>query len=284
MICGLKATIPIVVKACPELSRSGEWVANYMAECISVVLNAGFKVRAVATHNHSSIVNAFKLLKKKFPPNGCPSTSPLFIQHTQNKNLSFFFDNVHLLKNIRNNLLNSKKFVFPQFSFTCLEQIIASADGYIAWNDFKKIYDEDSTLSSHLRNHTSYLCQHFVLTTANKMLSLALAIFDGTTNAAAKCYIPERSDCTSFLTFIHTWWTIVNSKTPFSANPLANAIVPCDTKLEFLTNFTDWLEMWSQSRAAFCLSKQTFDALINTLRSQAALKAVNHPANYGGLQ
>ena len=28
-----------------------------------------------------------------------------------------FYDSVHLLKNIRNNLLNAKRFIYPQFMF-----------------------------------------------------------------------------------------------------------------------------------------------------------------------
>ena len=32
-----------------------------------------------------------------------------------------FFDMVHLIKNVRNNLLNKKKFVFPKFSFDLFE-------------------------------------------------------------------------------------------------------------------------------------------------------------------
>ena len=49
-----------------------------------------------------------------------------------------FFDYVYLLKNIRNNLLNAKKFIFPEFLFCCLQEIIASKEGYIAWEDPKE--------------------------------------------------------------------------------------------------------------------------------------------------
>ena len=74
-------------------------------------------------------------------------------------------------------------------------------------------------------------------------VNLALAIFDESTIAAAKCYISERSDCSSFLTLIHTWWSMVNAKTQFCANAVANAIVVNDGKIEFLTAFADWLEI-----------------------------------------
>ena len=63
-----------------------------------------------------------------------------------------FFDNVHLLKNIRNNLLNSKKFVFPSFSFFIKDQIIsASENGYVAWRDLHDVYDKDTKDKGNLR-------------------------------------------------------------------------------------------------------------------------------------
>ena len=114
IICGLKASFPIAVKACPEISLNGEWVATHMADCISILSESGFKVRVIVTDNHSSNVNAFKALKKIFHSQA--SDSSLFVQHSENPTKTYlFFDNVHFLKNIRNNLLNSKKFVFPIF-------------------------------------------------------------------------------------------------------------------------------------------------------------------------
>ena len=46
-----------------------------------------------------------------------------------------------------------------------------------------------------------------------------------------------------------------------------------DGKVEFLLEFAEWLENWSllTGNRVFCLSKQTCDALIKTLRSQALL-------------
>ena len=67
------------------------------------------------------------------------------------------------------------------------------------------------------------------------------------------------------------WWTVVNSKTRFSVNKLANGIVRSDGKVKFLIAFSNWLETWSQSVSCLTLSKQTFNALIQTLQSQAQL-------------
>ena len=43
-------------------------------------------------------------------------------------------------------------------------------------------------------------------------VSLAQAIFDESTIAAVKSYLPERHDMAGFLTVIQKWWIIANSK------------------------------------------------------------------------
>ena len=104
-------------------------------------------------------------------------------------------------------------------------------------------------------------------------VNLALAIFHETTIAASKAYFPDRTDMAGFLSLINTWWTIANSKQQYHPNALGNAIVNDDGKVEFLLEFAEWLENWSllTGSRVFCLSKQTCDALIKTLRFQALL-------------
>ena len=75
----------------------------------------------------------------------------LYIKHSENETITYlFFDNVHLIKNIRDNMLNAKKLVFPSFSFNINKDVIESSSGYIAWSDLKLIYDEDCKLSDNL--------------------------------------------------------------------------------------------------------------------------------------
>ena len=66
-------------------------------------------MRGLVAGNHSSNVNAFTSLKDLFNSN-----SKLFFEHSANhgKRTYMSFDTVHLIKNIRHNLLNVKKFVF----------------------------------------------------------------------------------------------------------------------------------------------------------------------------
>ena len=56
-----------------------------------------------------------------------------------------------------------------------------------------------------------------------------------------------------------------------SPNLLNNAVIADDGKPEFLTYFADWLQKWSSESSNFLLTKQTSNALIQTLRAQAEL-------------
>ena len=115
----------------------------------------------------------------------------------------------------------------------------------------KNNYDKNSKLSANLRKACK-LSLSTIFHYKNKLnVSFALSIFHETTISAAKCYIPEKKDCSSFLTLINIWWSIVNAKTHFCANPLAHAIIPGDNKTKFLKAFADWLEMWCRSDPLF---------------------------------
>lgn len=147
---------------------------------------------------------------------------------------------------------------------------ISSEPGYISWSDLHKIYEEDQKLDANLRKapKLSYKALHPGDNKQN--VSLALAIFHETTVAACKSYFPHRKDVKNFLLLIHTWWTISNSNNRYSSDPLGNAITESDGKLNFLIKFSEWIEKWSEC-PNFCLSKQTANALIITMRSHAML-------------
>ena len=70
-----------------------------------------------------------------------------------------------------------------------------------------------------------------------------------------------------FLTLIHTGWLMRK----YDLHLLGNALDKNDEKLGFLLTFVNWLALWCESRSTFCLSKQTFDGMIKTLRTQAHL-------------
>ena len=145
MIQGLEHSVPVVVKGCPITALNGEWLAKEIETCLAALASCGFKVRGVVADNHAANANAFKTLHKMYPG------KKRFVHSSskkRNSNLSLFFDNVHLLKNFRNNMLNSKKFVFPAFSFNINEEMVQTDAGYIAESDLKYIYEQDSKLSA----------------------------------------------------------------------------------------------------------------------------------------
>ena len=51
-----------------------------------------------------------------------------------------FFDIVHLMKNVRNNLLANKKFVFPKFSFNEFEDNIKVEARYVDWRLLHRVH------------------------------------------------------------------------------------------------------------------------------------------------
>ena len=142
------------------------------------------------TDNHAANVNAFKALRTIFS-----EESDLCLKHSENETVTYlFFDNVHLIKNIRNCMLNAKKLVFPSFSLNINEEETESSPGYIAWSDLRLIYDEDCKLSANLRNAHKLTFKSLHPFNNKKNVSLTLNIFDQSTIAACKCYCPQRKD------------------------------------------------------------------------------------------
>ena len=133
MITGLKKSIPYVIKACPETSISGKWLAKHVEDAIVSLCDVGFNVKGIVADNHSANVSAYNYLLDKFPGD----TSRLFMLHPDNNSrIYIFYDNVHLLKNIRNNLFNAKRFVFPELEILLNDEIrISIPNGYISWSD-----------------------------------------------------------------------------------------------------------------------------------------------------
>ena len=271
MIVGLKKSIPYIVKASPEVSITGSWLSKEIDDCMKLLADAGFNVRAAVTDNHSTNVNAFSLLKKKYGTNDPDEQNS--IQHPNNRSKTYlFFDNVHLLKNIRNNLLSARKFVFPSFHHEINEYgTINVPEGYLSWGDIHVVHEKDQKLKANLRKAPKIGYKVLHPGSNKQSVPLALAIFHDTTIVGIKHYLPERKDAAGFLELINKWWTIVNSNQKSSPNKLGDAIIEGDGKPEFLRAFAKYLEDWSASSSHFCLTPHTSDALIRTLRAQADL-------------
>ena len=62
MIIGLKQSVPIVVKAVPEVNVSGDLIYEHLFDIVLKLSLIGFNVRAAVADDHSSNVNAFTKL------------------------------------------------------------------------------------------------------------------------------------------------------------------------------------------------------------------------------
>lgn len=275
MIVSLKQSIPFVIKAVPEVSVEGVWLRNHIDESITSLQGIGFQVRAVITDNYSSNVSAFTQLIEEY--GFSPEVNAIIHPSScGNYILYLFFDAVHILKNIRNNLLNYRRFIFPSFTFDGFFDKIYLPAGEISWKLLHDIIDKDAMLQANLKK--AYKLTYRALHPGNNKqdMNLALSIFHSTTSAAIESYFPDRKDASSFLALISTWWTIMNSKQQFNSNNrLGNAVIPGDNKPHFLRQLASWLEEWQgikiPNSEKIALSKQTSCAFITTLKCTASL-------------
>ena len=97
-----------MVKALPETEICGTWLAEELLDCTATLSSHGFLVRGLVSDNHPSNVKAFQIIKEKFPGDD----DFLFHHLSSARKTYLFFDNVHLVKNIRNNLLGQKNLSF----------------------------------------------------------------------------------------------------------------------------------------------------------------------------
>ena len=203
-------------------------------------------------------VNAFTRLHEIFD-----GDNKTFMKHPAYADFAIktylFFDVIRLFKNIRNNLLNQKKFVFLSFisiwsvSWRNLCSRWLHIMAYIPWNAWKRQISSGSPKKS---TQKTYQVTH---PDSNKQsVSLTLAIFQESTTAAIKIYFPNRLDAANFLTLFYKVFVICSSKQGFSTwNQLGNAAIQGDHKPEFLLLVADSVETWSNF-PSFILTKQTF--------------------------
>ena len=123
-------------------------MADEIGSVITSIHESGFQVRAVVADNHATNVNAYQRLMKSYGPEGKPNT---IIHPSANTTIYLFYDAVHLVKNIRNNLLNARRFIFPPFKFHKFFDDIDVPSGEIRWKLLHDIHDCDKILPANLR-------------------------------------------------------------------------------------------------------------------------------------
>ena len=101
MLVGLKINTHFIINCVPEREVNGYFVMNNLKECLHEL---DFNVRSFVSDNHSSNVSAYM---KLFSHYGIDS-SDLHITFNS-KRIYLFYDSVHLMKSIRNNLIRRKQ-------------------------------------------------------------------------------------------------------------------------------------------------------------------------------
>ena len=127
-----------------------------------------------------------------------------------------FLDVIHLFKNIRNNLLNQKKFVFLSFQFDLFRDAIHVPDCYISWHIFHEVHERDKNLQAHLRKTPKIMYQVTHPGNNKQRVPLTLEIFRESTTAVIKSYFPNRLDAGNFLTLFYKVFVICISKQRFN--------------------------------------------------------------------
>ena len=245
---------------------------NETIGCLKVLNDCGFKVRMIISDNQPCKTFAYHKILNHF---NTPYDNLYFMYESQK--IYLYFDTVHLIKSIRNNLLNNKRFIFPAFAFEKFHDLINVEVGEIPW---KLLHDDTYEMVCTLQAN---LCKAprlnlKVLHPGNNKQSfpLALAIIHETTAGAIESCFPGKNNSADFLRLLNTWWIISNSKTQFLPNnTLGNATKTGDNKPEFLRSFAAWVTKWQNEKIPcfekFTLTKQTSSALIRTFLCHAAL-------------
>ena len=102
-IIGLKENVLYVVKAAPVTFISSKLLKDELLNCLKLLITGGFNMRAVICDNHAANVSTCTKLILQFGED----IESLFINF-QSQKVCLFYDTVHLIKNVRNNLLSKK--------------------------------------------------------------------------------------------------------------------------------------------------------------------------------
>ena len=266
MVVSLKQSTPYILKAFPLTKINHQIVQDCVLSCLSILTKEKFTIRAVVCDNHSTNVSAYKHLKELYP---CSiRDNAITNPYNPDKYTYLIFDSVHLIKYIRNNLLGNKFFQVPAFEFTLMDVDINIPLGTIQWSTFHRVHEKDLEIGCHVKKAPKISYQSLHPGNNKQSVPLALAIFDLRTISAIRQYFPEDKTTFSFLNLIYNWWLVVNAKERFHPNIVGNALTAVDGKIGFLCIMSDWLAKWRDS-TKLGLSKQTFNALINTNRAIA---------------
>ena len=83
----------------------------------------------------------------------------IILRQTEEHVYWVFYNSVHLLKNARNNLLNSRPFIFSKFHFS---DFISFSTEEISWKLLHYVFDDDEKLQANLRKANKLIYKIFL--------------------------------------------------------------------------------------------------------------------------
>ena len=107
------------------------------------------------------------------------------------KIIYLFFDTVHLLKNIHDNLLSKRFFQIPQLEIHFLDVFHHIPAGFVNWSSLHKTFNVDMELDLHLRKAPALTYSALHPGNNKQSVRLALAIFDIKKTTAMRQYIDD---------------------------------------------------------------------------------------------
>ena len=155
---------------------------------MAAFVTSSFNVRSVICDNHVANASAFTKLILQFGVD-----NEILFVNFQSQKVYLFYDTVHLIKNVRNNLRSKKRLVFPQFSFFEFNEDVIVNSGEMSWKLLHDVHEKE--LTNKMLRHGKY----------KQNVQLALGIFHETTVAAISSYSPNCNDAVGLLKLFNTW-------------------------------------------------------------------------------
>ena len=109
-----------------------------------------------------------------------------------------FYDSVNLLKNIRNNLLNGRLFIFSPFQFEGFFDLTNVPGGEIPWKLFHGVFESDMSLPGQLRKAPKLSNETLHPGNNKQNVALALNVSDLSTAVVITEYFLKRKDAAVF--------------------------------------------------------------------------------------
>ncbi|KAG1648620.1 hypothetical protein GQR58_029695 [Nymphon striatum] len=258
MICSLNCPYKDVVSLIPINVITAKKLEVHCNDVLKLLDNIGFNVVLICMDNHP--VNRSYITKilcegnlkpqVKNPING----NPLFV----------LFDPVHNFKNVYNNFQSKNIFKYPDFN-----SIDSIPINTASFHDLIDLCNIESDKPIRMAHKLTTTCLN-PISIEKTSVKLACAIFHESTRDALKFFTSQMNKpwegTHKFVSLILKLWNIINVKSTTKGYHKCNIqqdplLSINDWKLNFISDFSKFLEIWHSNGAKHGLSKETFTAL-----------------------